>query len=133
MAWHEIFSIAWQIGATIAPVLVILGVVWLRSLFAGRSDVAAIRDDISEIKTTLVRVDGDIEALKDGVDGEPSRLNLLQSISKLSDRMSRMEANSEADRRAMLAQHAAIDRQLVTVGDYLKILIEGEIAGGGKR
>ena len=27
---------------------------------------------------------------------------------------------------------AAIDRQLSTVGDYLKILIEGEMKGGGR-
>ena len=129
-AWIQWLTALWPIAATLTPLILLSGFLWLKTQFAGAEAVKAISVSLTRFQTELVRIDGEIVKLGENADSEPTRLDLMAQLSGLSDRMSRMEASAEAERRQNMAQYHALERQLSTTNQYLHTLVEQTMQKG---
>lgn len=132
MNWFELFDVVYRVSVTIIPLLLVGCVWWLKAHFAGTKELRAVETDITAIKGQLAVIDNKIADLAGDMESSPTRLDLLQSLSSLGERMSRMEASSEADRRQMQAQFAALSQTISTQNQYLHTLVEQGMLGGTK-
>ena len=122
--WMTWLAVLWPIAATITPVLIAVGLLWLRTKFADIKTVASIGQDIHDINARLDVIDLRLGKHDQDLDEEPTRLQVLQKISEVSERLARVESNGASFQREMAQQHKAISDQLKTQGDYIHTIIE---------
>lgn len=139
--WMQWFQILYPIALTMTPVLIAVGLLWLRTKFASLGDFKAIETkvagvDLLNVVERLGTVESDIkvitveiQALAEGADSAPTRLDLMNQLSGLTERMSRMEAAVESERRQSQHQYEALRQQLATTNQYLHTLIDQGMRG----
>lgn len=132
MNWFELFDVVYRVSVTIIPLLLVGCVWWLKAHFAGTKELRVVETDITAINARLGVIETKIAALAGDMESAPTRLDLLSSLSRLGERMSSMEASSEADRRMMQGQFTALNQTLSTHNQYLHTLIEQGMLGGTK-
>ncbi len=121
MTW---LAVLWPIAATITPVLIAVGLLWLRTKFADVKAVATVVSDVGTIKERLGLIELRLNEVEDDLEGEPTRLQVLQKISEVSERLARVEESGHSLQRQLGQQIESIARQLKTQGDYVHTLIE---------
>ena len=114
----------WPIAATITPLVLLAGFLWLKTQFAGAKDVAEIGTKLAGYDNRLTKIEGELETLAANDVSEPTRVDLMQSLAAMDARMSRMEAHNEALVRQLGAQNHSLQRELKTLSDYVHSLIE---------
>ena len=62
----------------------------------------------------------------------PTRIELMQQLGMVGERLSHIEARQEADRETFTRQLASVGRQLDTLNSYLHTLVETAIQRGAK-
>lgn len=122
----------WPIAATITPLVLLGGFLWLKTQFAGAKDVADINTNIAEFRIRFAQIETELGTLATNDVSEPTRVDLMQSLAAMDARMSRMEANNEALVRQLGAQNHSLQRELKTLSDYVHSLIEQGLQGTGK-
>lgn len=139
--WMQWFQILYPIALTMTPVLIAVGLLWLRTKFASLGDFKAIETKVAgvdfanvverlgKVETSIQVISVEIQTLSEGADSAPTRLDLMHQLSGLSERMSRMEAAVESERRQSQQQHEALRQQLATANQYLHTLIDQGMRG----
>jgi hypothetical protein len=97
-------TIVWPIAATITPILLAIGLLWLRTKFAGvealataQAKIAALETEVALLKLKVAEIDGDI-------DSEPTRAQVIDKIGNAIERLSRLEGSIEGIERHMGSQ-----------------------------
>ena len=122
--WMQWINLLWPIAMTITPIMVGFGFLWLKTKFAALGDMTKLGERVTLLETTVAVMTADIKTLDETADSEPTRLGLMNQLSGLTERMSRMEAAIEAERRQSQHQFEAVNRQLSTSNSYLHTIIE---------
>jgi hypothetical protein len=122
--WFQWLSILWPIAATITPVLIAIGLLWLRTKFADVKAMATLAADVGAIKSRLDVIDVRLADVDADLDGEPTRLQVLQKISEVSERLARVEVHGENHQLQLGQQINALSNQLKTQGDYIQAVVE---------
>jgi hypothetical protein len=130
--WFEIFDVVYRVSVAIIPVLLLGCVWWLRYHFASAKDHDALQVRVNAVEAGLRLSEAQILNITAAMESAPTRMDLLQSLGDLGERMSRMEASSEADRRQMHMQFTSLNQTLSTQNQYLHTLIEQGMLGGSK-
>ena len=131
--WILWISSLWPLAITITPFILGGGFLWLKTQFASATDIKVCHADIAAIKLSIARVESDIEVLGKADDSEPTRMKLMTQLSEVGHRLSRIEANAEAERRQSAQQYHALERALATNAQYLHTVIEqGLMRGPGQ-
>ncbi|MFY9350076.1 MAG: hypothetical protein WBL20_04700 [Sphingobium sp.] len=114
--WFRVVLDLWPIASTITPVILLAGFLWLRQKFPSKEDFDALSIKVDKIDVDQVACKVAIQALKEERDDPPTRIELLEGVAKLAERLSAVEARSEG-----------IADQLDTANDYLQLLIERSV------
>lgn len=114
-SWYNWLSALWPIAATITPVLLAVGLLWLRTKFADIAALAATQKDVSDLQANFKVMEVKLKGLEDAHDEEPTRAQVVAKISDVVERLSRMEAGIEG-----------VNRTLRTQGDYIQALTMSE-------
>lgn len=122
--WVSWLQTLWPIAATITPLIMIAGFYWLSSKFASVVAHTELKCEVDAHKIKLTTIDATLAGLERDADDEPTRMDLMNKLSALNERMSRSEAQSEALQRQMTTQNVAVTRELSTLNQYLHTLIE---------
>lgn len=121
--WFSWFDVAYRIAVVAFPIALALAALWLRANFAPLKEFRTHQGGFSELNTRISNLELQIEHLTEAEKGPPTRLYLAEALSGLTERIGRMEAASEAERRST-------QQQLATLNNYLHTLVE--IAVGGR-
>lgn len=129
LGFFNLFSVIWPVAATITPLVVGAGVLWLRSQFPTKAELTSLSAKVDGMPgqegfdRLSSKVDGlvtqqtatstRIEALAKDIEDPPTRVELLQSFADMSGRVGRLEA-----------QTAGVETQLKTTNQYLQIIVE---------
>lgn len=122
--WMTWLAVLWPIAATITPILIAVGLLWLRTKFADIKTVTSIGQDIHDINARLDIIDLRLGKHDHDLDEEPTRLQVLQKIGEVSERLSRVEANGTSLQREIGQQIKGLSDQLKTQGQYIHTIIE---------
>jgi hypothetical protein len=106
----ELIRTFWPIFLVVATLAAGGAVWWARGQFAGKADFDAHK---REGEVTRHEHDTRLRVLEEHVGQSPTRQELQEDISQLSERMGRVEAGQEG-----------INRQLGTANNYLQMLVE---------
>ncbi len=128
-SWMHWFNILWPIGMTITPIMVGVGFLWLKTKFADLGDLKKMDGRLIGVETTLQVMTADIRTLDEDAESEPTRMHLLTRLSEMAERMSRMEAAVESERRQSQQQYESLRSQLATNNQYLHTLVEQGMRG----
>ena len=148
------FDRLWDIAVFVTPFLIAGVSWWLKSQFITKADFKLAEDEregaaeraedkrnakidemitkLASAELQLVTIRADIHQLKENADDEPTRQDLFRHMALLGERMSRIEAAAEGDRRAAMEQQRSTDRQLGVIQNYLQALVERGMRGGGE-
>lgn len=126
--WVSWLQTLWPIAATITPLIMIAGFYWLSSKFASVRAHTDLKGEVEAHTIKLTKIDATLSGLERDADDEPTRMDMMNKLSTLNERMSRGDAQIEALQRQMTAQNNAVERQLSTLNQYLHTLIERGIA-----
>ena len=140
MPFIAILNILWPIAALITPALIGAGILWLRSQFATKAELEAVKADLPARMTALGkevdnRLNAHAERFERGsakfadhdkrialVEADckevPTRQNLQAELSQISQRLRGVETGFEG-----------MERQLNTTNDYLKIIVDKGFKG----
>lgn len=139
--WMQWFQILYPIALTMTPVLLAIGLLWLRTKFAALADLKVVEtkiagidlanvvDRLGKVETSIEVITVEIQTLAEGADSAPTRLDLMNQLSRLTERMSHMEAAVESERRQSQHQYEALRQQLATANQYLHTLIDQGMRG----
>lgn len=128
--WMLWFDVAYRLAVVAFPVAVAVALLWLRANFVIIKEFRDVEQKVSTIMLKLELIDVRIEHLGDEDKEPPTRSELREQLGDLSDRMSRIEAHAEADRRQSAQQYHALDGQLKTFNQYLHTLVERSMGVG---
>lgn len=131
-AWMHWFQIFYPIAMTLTPVLLAIGLLWLKTKFAALGDLKQIDVRLTGVETTLQVMTADIKTLDEDAESEPTRMQLLERLSEMAQRMGRMEAAVEGERRQSHQQYESLRSQLATNNQYLHTLVEQGMRSGGQ-
>lgn len=123
-SWIQWFNILWPVAATLTPIILAAGFLWLKTQFAGAKDVETIKTAQAALHLDVTRLDGEIRSLSDSMESAPTRVELMGQIAQTIERMSRMEAAQEGLQRQIGQQNHAIEQQLKTLSNYVHTLVE---------
>jgi hypothetical protein len=104
--WLKVLQVAWPIAATITPLILLAGFLWLQTKFALRKEVKDLESKVDDHAERLKIVELECSQA-------PSRQNLQVELSNLAQRLRGVEVSSEA-----------VNRQLGTTNTYLHTLVE---------
>lgn len=128
-SWIQWFNILWPVAATLTPIILMAGFLWLKTQFAGAKDVETIKAGQNALQVEVTRLDGEIRSLSESMESAPTRVELMGQIAQTIERMSRMEAAQEGLQRQIGQQNHAIEQQLKTLSNYVHTLVEQGIQG----
>lgn len=113
MTWYQIIQFIWPIAATITPVVMLGGFAWLKTKFPAIEDVEDIEDQLRDLRERKVKTESRLDTIERDLQSAPTRADLQNIISNLSERIGGLEA-----------QNRGFERQLKTQNDYLQVLVE---------
>lgn len=117
MSIWDYIRVLWPIASVLTPVMIGIGMVWLRSQFATRADftkeLAKIAADFREGSNKFADHDARLRMVEQDANRPPSRHELHTEMSRLGARMTGVER-----------EVSGIGRQLSTTNDYLSTLVE---------
>lgn len=122
--WMTWLAVLWPIAATITPVLIAVGLLWLRTKFADVKAVAGVVSDVSNMSGQIELLKLRMHAVEEDLDGEPTRLQVLTKINEVSERLARVEIHGEGLQIQLGQQISGLSNQLKTQGDYIQAVIE---------
>lgn len=131
-SWIQWFNVLWPIAATLTPLILLAGFLWLKTQFAGAKDVELIKVGQNALQVEVTRLDGEIRSLGESMESAPTRVELMGQIAQTIERMSRMEAAQEGLQRQLAQQNHAIEQQLRTLSNYVHTLVEQGVRGAGR-
>lgn len=123
-SWLADVMVYWPIAAFMTPVLLAVGLLWLRTKFAGIAEFNKIATSVTSIETKLKLLDQKVGELDRDIDSEPTRAQVLERIANVTERLSRVEAAGEANQRQLLSATQSIERQLTSQSQYIQSLVE---------
>jgi ABC-type uncharacterized transport system fused permease/ATPase subunit len=127
--WFEWFDVIYRVCVILIPFLVAAAVLWLRANFIAISRFAQVEEDVTNLGGEMSLIKLQIQQLADNDQEPPTRLTLLEQLSALTERLSRLEAANESDRRMALQQFHALERQLSTNNQYLHTIVDKMMPG----
>lgn len=98
------FMVFWPLAVFAMPVLLAVGLLWLRTKFP---DIVAFNKavgDIAELKTKVGTFEVELRELRNDIESEPTRTQVLAQISDAISRLSRVEGGIEGVNRQLKAQ-----------------------------
>lgn len=124
MGWLDYLQIFWPIAASITPIVLTAGLLWLKTQFPSKADLESTRKEIvGRIDAHQHRLDQGSDKLADltqrlavveeECDSQPTKNDLNQGMSVISGRVSGVESAVKG-----------LDDQLKTANGYLRTLIE---------
>lgn len=122
--WLSWLAVLWPIAATITPILIAVGLLWLRTKFADVKAMTILVSDVAAIESRLDVIDVRLAGVDTDLNGEPTRLQVLQKINEVSERLARVEIHGEGLQLQLGQQISALSNQLKTQGDYIQAVIE---------
>lgn len=123
-AWIDYITALWPIAATLTPLILIAGFLWLKTQFAGAADFRTVCTAVDTLRTDFVLVKAQLAQLAGDIESSPTRLDMVRQIASVSERLGRVEANGEASMRMAAMQMQALERQLAVQNNYLQALVE---------
>ena len=124
-----LFNVIWPVAVTITPIITGAGIIWLRLQFAPASAIGEINVALTEINGRFEAFESELQRLSENDDSEPTRQQLMNSLSGLAERLSHMEASNESMQRQIANQQHSMERQLGTLEKYLHTLVEHSMKG----
>lgn len=103
----------WPIASTITPIILLAGFFWLRTKFPLKEDFDKLADIVGKLGDEQISCSARLKAVEDDQVSEPTRVQLLAQMTTMSNKVSRVEAQTEG-----------VQTQLQTANDYLQIIIE---------
>lgn len=107
-SFRDIVMIIWPIAATITPILLAIGLLWLRTKFADIQTFNATAAEVALLKTKVEVLELQCRELNSDIDSEPTRVQVIDKIGNAIERLSRLEGSFEAIERHMRSQSAWI-------------------------
>ena len=126
------FDIAYRIAVILGPIAAAGVLWWLRANFISRPDFDKFIAKFSEAETATANHAHRLAALEEDNRETPTRIELMQQLGMVGERLSHIEARQEADRETFTRQLASVGRQLDTLNSYLHTLVETAIQRGAK-
>lgn len=97
-------TIIWPIAATLTPIILAIGLLWLRTKFPDVASFNQAQVKIAALETKVQLLEQKVEELDGDIDSEPTRAQVLDKIGNAIERLSRLEGSFEAIERHMGAQ-----------------------------
>jgi len=112
-SWASIIIDLWPIASTITPIILLAGFFWLRTKFPLKEDFDKLAEIVDKLGDEQISCSARLKAVEDDQDSEPTRVQMLAQMTVMSNKVSRVEAQTEG-----------VQSQLKTANDYLQIIIE---------
>lgn len=126
--WFDYIRYVWPILTGIAAGVVLVATLWLNSRFVSRADYTRHRQVDEEANKAraaeLARHNDRLNLLEAYQKEPPTRHDLGDGLSRVLERMSKLEATVESSVKRTDREFDSISRQLGTLNDYLQALIE---------
>ncbi len=111
--WLSTVVDLWPIASTITPIILLAGFFWLRTKFPLKEDFDKLAVIVRQLGDEQIACSARLTAVEEDQDSEPTRVQMLAQMTVMSNKISRVEAQTEG-----------VQSQLATANDYLQIIIE---------
>lgn len=101
----------WPLAVFAMPILLGIGLLWLRTKFADIAALSETQKDVAGLKTQFEVFEVRLDTLEKAHDEEPTRAQVIDKIGDAVERLSRVEAGIEG-----------ANRQLQTQGQWIQAL-----------
>lgn len=120
LSWLEFIQILWPIASVITPVLLATGLMWLRTQFATKAEMAARAADLAAKQEAHGKAIDDHETrlrlIEQDAGRPPTRHELYEKMSDVAGRTGAIEASLEG-----------LEKQVGTLNEYLRTIIERDL------
>lgn len=127
--WFSWFNVIYQLSVVAIPIVAAAGALWLRANYPSRQDFDRLSAVISGVAERATAIETRISHLEADDQQPPTRLSLMGEMAELSERLGRIEATNESDRRTVERHFAALEGQMRTLNQYLHTLVERAVQG----
>ncbi|WP_289145063.1 hypothetical protein [uncultured Sphingobium sp.] len=111
--WVSLIIDLWPIASTITPIILLAGFFWLRTKFPLKEDFDKLAVIVKQLGDEQISCSARLKSVEDDQVSEPTRIQLLAQMQVMSNKVSRVEAQTEG-----------VQSQLATANDYLQLIIE---------
>lgn len=94
----------WPIAAFLTPVLLAVGLLWLRTKFADIATFNKAVSDLGALNTRVQIIEVQLRELRSDVESEPTRAQVLAQLADAISRLSRLEGGIEGVNRQLASQ-----------------------------
>lgn len=97
-------STLWPIAVVMTPVLLAIGLLWLRTKFPDVTAFNQAQVKIATLETKVELLEQRVSQIDNDIDSEPTRAQVLDKIGNAIERLSRLEGSFESIERHMKSQ-----------------------------
>jgi len=94
----------WPLAVFAMPVLLAIGLLWLRTKFPELAAFNRAVADIADLKSKVGIFEVELKELRADLEGEPTRVQVLSKLADVTARLSRLEGGIEGVHRQLKAQ-----------------------------
>lgn len=140
MWWLQFIQAVWPIIVTVVSVASLVLLLWLKSKFPTKTDLAEaekrisgrIDDHQARLDTgsdKIADLDRRVAVVEEDCDSQPTKNDLNQGQAVLAGRVSGVETAVRGLERQVEGSLRSVEKQVGTTNEYLQILIERGLAG----
>ena len=98
------FMVYWPLAVFALPILLAVGLLWLRTKFPELAAFNQAVKDIADLKSKLGIFEVELKELRNDIESEPTRAQVLAQLADAIARLSRVEGGIEGVNRQLQAQ-----------------------------
>ena len=98
------FMVFWPLAVFAMPVLLAVGLLWLRTKFPDLVAFNKAVSDLSDLKAKVGMFEFELRELRNDIESEPTRAQVLAQLADAISRLSRVEGGIEGVNRQLQAQ-----------------------------